>query len=116
MQILSFPKPFICTVAVICLTILTFNFSVFLQKESAGTWSGDDSYLVVSQEVYGYNAEDGLNILINEGATFTHEMVEELENMDGVKYVEKEGGELAPPPILVFIAANRPANYLLYSR
>lgn len=88
-QLLSNPKQLVLTIITFSLSILIISYSLFLQKESAGIWDIEDDYYLNSQEVYGYDTMENLNVLFNQGLTFPFEEVKELQNMSGIKYVEK---------------------------
>ncbi|AUJ24875.1 ABC transporter permease [Virgibacillus dokdonensis] len=89
-QVMPHPKQFIFTVIVLCIATLTLNFSIFLQKESAGVWDSQQAYYISSQEGFTYDVMDGLNVLSEPGITFKPEKVKELKSIDGIKFVEKE--------------------------
>ncbi|NRG30221.1 hypothetical protein HRF69_24420, partial [Bacillus circulans] len=88
-QLFLFPKQFILTVAMISLSILILLFSVIFQKETEGIWDIDEYYYLNSQEVYGFDTQDNLPILLRKGLTFSEQQVTNLKILPGVQYVEK---------------------------
>ncbi len=88
-QLFIYPKQIIFTILILCFSILLITFSVFIQKESAGIWDNPQSYYLTSQETYGYKTIDSLNVLKNQGLTFSVEDVKDIENTPGVVYVDK---------------------------
>lgn len=88
-QLFLFPKEFVATVAIICLSILVFVFSIVLQKESEGIWDVDEYYYLNSQEIYRFDMVDHLPVLFDQRVTFSEENVMKLTRLPGVKHVEK---------------------------
>jgi putative ABC transport system permease protein len=89
-QLFAQPKHAVFTVFTLTLSLLIITFSLFLQKESAGIWDADEDYFISAQETYGYDTIDNLNVLLNEGITFSPQDVKRLENTDGITRIEKD--------------------------
>ncbi|AOH56908.1 hypothetical protein ABE28_021395 [Peribacillus muralis] len=88
-QFLQFPKQSFLIIFTLFLCIQTIFFSFFLQKESEGIWDAKQDYYIDSQEIFGYEDIQNLNVLVNNGLTFPIEEVNKLEQTKGIKYVDK---------------------------
>ncbi|CAN7314303.1 hypothetical protein LJR015_002990 [Peribacillus frigoritolerans] len=88
-QLIQFPKQSLLIIFTLCLCIQTILFSYFLQKESEGIWDAKQDYYIDSQEIFGYEDIQNLNVLVNEGMTFPIEEVNKLEQTKGIEHVDK---------------------------
>src|SRR5690606_40379931 len=66
---LSYLKQSILIVSMLTLAILIITFSVFIEKESAGIWDSKVDYYLNSQEIYGFDTRENLDVLLKEGLT-----------------------------------------------
>ncbi|MEZ2717918.1 hypothetical protein [Niallia circulans] len=73
---------------IISISILVMTFSIFFQKETAGSWDKAEEYYLTAQEGYGFDTINNLNVLVHQGQTFSVDEVKELEKTPGVTYIE----------------------------
>lgn len=99
-QVLSYPKQSILIVSMLTLAILIITFSVFIEKESAGIWDSKVDYYLNSQEIYGFDTRENLDVLLKEGLTFPPDDVREIEKDKNIEFVEKNPFMVDVHPLL----------------
>ncbi|WP_303984360.1 ABC transporter permease [Niallia circulans] len=87
-QLSNYPKQLTFTILIISISILVMTFSIFFQKETAGSWDKAEEYYLTAQEGYGFDTINNLNVLVHQGQTFSVDEVKELEKTPGVTYIE----------------------------
>lgn len=80
---------YLVNLVTVTLSLITILFSFFLHKESAGIWDTDLNYYLTANETIQYGTQEGKRVVLNEKEAFNYEDIKHLEELKGVKEIEK---------------------------